>query len=156
DARVGLSDLGEHRLRDLDRPMHVFQVGEGSFPALASLDVLPGNLPEQVTSFVGRRGEVAELVDVVGKYRLVTLTGAGGGGTPRLAVQVAAELAGGFEAGVWLLELAPVGDPAAVADAVATALGVTPRAGSSVAESVALALSGREMLLVVDNCEHVL
>jgi hypothetical protein len=94
DAQMSLTDLGEHRLRDLDRPMHVFQVGPGSFPALRSLDRLPGNLPEQVTSFVGRQAEVAELVDVLGAHRLVTLTGAGGVGKTRLAVQVGAELAG--------------------------------------------------------------
>jgi predicted ATPase/class 3 adenylate cyclase len=156
DAGISLIDLGEHRLRDLDRPMHVFQVGGGSFPALRSLDRLPGNLPEQVTSFVGRQAEVAELVGLVGAHRLVTLTGAGGMGKTRLAVQVGAELAGGFGDGVWLVELAPVGDPAAVADAVATALGVTPQAGSSVADSIAVALSGRHMLVVLDNCEHVL
>jgi predicted ATPase len=99
---------------------------------------------------------VAELVGLVGAHRLVTLTGAGGVGKTRLALQVAAELASTFGDGVWLVELAPMGDPAAVADAVATALGVTPQAGSSVADSVAVALSGRQMLLVVDNCEHVL
>ncbi len=156
DAGLDLVDLGEHRLRDLDRPMHVFQVGGGSFAALASLDDVPGNLPEQPSSFVGRQAEVAELVGVVGARRLVTLTGAGGVGKTRLALQVGAELAGAFGEGVWLVELAPVGDPAAVADAVATALGVTPRAGSGVADSVAVALSGRHMLVVVDNCEHVL
>jgi hypothetical protein len=156
DAQLSLTDLGEHRLRDLDRPMHVFQVGAGSFPALGSLDRLPGNLPEQATSFVGRQSEMAELGGVVGGHRLVTLTGAGGVGKTRLAVQVGAELAGEFGDGVWLVELAPVGDPAAVADAMATALGVTPQAGSSVADSVAVASSGRQMLVVVDNCEHVL
>jgi predicted ATPase len=136
--------------------MHVFQVGAGSFPALGSLDRLPGNLPEQVTSFVGRQAEVTELIDVVGAHRLVTLTGPGGVGKTRLAVQVGAELAGALDDGVWLVELAPVGDPGAVADAVATALRVTPQAGSSVADSIAVALSGRQMLVVVDNCEHVL
>jgi predicted ATPase len=136
--------------------MHVFQVGAGSFPRLNSLDRLPGNLPEQMTSFVGRQREVAELVGLVGVHRLVTLTGTGGVGKTRLAVQVAAELAGDFDDGVWLVELAPVGDPASVPDAVATALGVTSRAGASVADSVAVALSGRPMLVVLDNCEHVL
>jgi class 3 adenylate cyclase len=125
DAQLRLTDLGEHRLRDLDRPMHVFQVGAGSFPALGSLDGRPGNLPGQVTSFVGRQAEVAELVGVVGAHRLVTLTGPGGVGKTRLALQVAAELAGAFGDGVWLVELAPVGDPGAAADALATALGVT-------------------------------
>jgi predicted ATPase/class 3 adenylate cyclase len=156
DAGLDLVDLGEHRLRDLDRPMRVFQVGEGSFAALASLDDVPGNLPEQATSFVGRQAEVAELTALVGAHRLVTLTGAGGVGKTRLAVQVAAELAGRFPDGVWLVELAPVGDPAAVADAVAAGLGVTLRVGSSVADSVAAALAGRDLLVVVDNCEHVL
>jgi class 3 adenylate cyclase len=156
DTQLNLTDLGEHRLRDLDRPMHVFQVGAGSYPALRSLDSLPGNLPEQATSFVGRQREVAELVEVVGAHRFVTLTGPGGVGKTRLALQVAAELVGEFGDGVWLVELAPVGDPAAVPDAVATVLGVTPRAGSSVADSIAVALSGRQMLVVVDNCEHVL
>jgi predicted ATPase/class 3 adenylate cyclase len=156
DGEFAFSDLGQHRLRDLDRPMHVFQAGGGSFPALGSLDRLPGNLPEQVTSFVGRQREVAELIGLVGAHRLVTLTGPGGVGKTRLAVQVAAELAVAFDDGVWLVELAPVGDPAAVAAAVATTLGVTPQAGSSVADSVAAALSGRQMLVVLDNCEHLL
>jgi predicted ATPase len=105
---------------------------------------------------VGRHAEAAELVGLVGAHRLVTLTGAGGEGKTRLAVEVAAALAGAFGDGVWLVELAPVGDPAAVANAVATALGVIARVGSSVADSVAVALSGRQMLVVVDNCEHVL
>jgi predicted ATPase len=156
DAGVSLVDLGEQRLRDLDRPMAVFQVGPGSFPSLRSLDSFLGNLPEQATSFVGRDTEMAELFALVGAHRLVTLTGVGGVGKTRLAVQVAAELVGDFPDGVWLVELGPVGDPAAVADALATALGVTPQAGSSVAESIAAALSGRRLLLVVDNCEHVL
>jgi predicted ATPase/class 3 adenylate cyclase len=160
DGQLSLTDLGERRLRDLDRPMHVFQVGaEGlpmEFPRLRTVDAAPGNLPVLSTSFVGRDVEVAELVGLVRAHRLVTLTGVGGVGKTRLAVQVAAELVGEFGDGVWLVELAPVGDPAAVADAVATALGVTSQAGWSVADRVAAALSGREMLVVVDNCEHVL
>jgi class 3 adenylate cyclase len=93
-ADVVLVDLGEHRLRDLDRPMRVFQLGGGGFPPLASLDAIPGNLPGQATSFIGREAEVAELVGLVGAHRLVTLTGVGGVGKTRLAVQVAAELVG--------------------------------------------------------------
>ena len=123
DAGGTLVDLGEQRLRDLDRPMQVFQVGAGAFPVLRSLNEIPGNLPRQVTSFVGRDGEVAELAGLVRSHDLVTLTGVGGVGKTRLAVQVAAELAGEFPDGVWLVELAPVGDPAAVAEAVATAWG---------------------------------
>jgi predicted ATPase len=95
-------------------------------------------------------------VELVHAHRLVTLTGVGGVGKTRLAVQVAAELVPDFPDGVWLVELAPVGDPAAVPDAVATALGVTPQAGLTVTASVAQALSGRRLLVVLDNCEHVL
>ena len=97
-----------------------------------------------------------ELGELVRAHRLVTLTGVGGVGKTRLAVQVAAELAAEFPDGVWLVELAPVGDPAAVPDAVAAVLGITPRPGSTVTDSVAGRLSGRRLLLVLDNCEHVL
>ncbi len=89
-------------------------------------------------------------------HRLVTLTGVGGVGKTRLAVQVAAELVPDFADGVWLVELAPVGDPAAVPDAVATVLGITQQPGQTVTESVAEALAGRRLLIVFDNCEHVL
>ena len=157
---VELVDLGEHRLRDLSGATRLFQVrAEGlavEFPRLQTLDAVPGNLPVQVTSFVGRDVEVKELTEQVRAHRLVTLTGVGGVGKTRLAVQVAAELAGEFPDGVWLVELAPVGDPAAVPDVVAAALGVTPQAGLTVTDSIAQALSGRRLLIVLDNCEHVL
>jgi predicted ATPase len=157
---VELVDLGEHRLRDLSGAIRLFQVRvEGlavEFPRLQTLDVVPGNLPVQVTSFVGRAVEVKELTEQVRAHRLVTLTGVGGVGKTRLAVQVAAELAGEFGDGVWLVELAPVGDPAAVPDVVAATLGVTPQAGLTVTDSLAQALSGGRLLLVLDNCEHVL
>jgi predicted ATPase len=157
---VGLVDLGEYRLRDLSGPTHLFQVcGEGlatRFPAPRTLDSVPGNLPVQFTSFVGRDMEVKELTDVVLGHRLVTLTGVGGVGKTRLALHVAAELAAGFRDGVWLIELAPVGDAGSVPDAVATALGITPQAGLSVTAAVAAALSSRRVLVVMDNCEHVL
>ena len=133
DGSVELIDLGEHRLRDLATLEHLFQVCApglvGEFPPLRTLDAVPGNLPVQSTSFVGRDAEVKELTELVRAHRLVTLTGVGGVGKTRLAVQVAAELVGEFPDGVWLVELAPVGDPAAVPDAVATVLGVTPQGG---------------------------
>ena len=113
---VDLVDLGERRLRDLSGVEHLFQVrAEGlrvEFPPLRTLDAVPGNLPVQTTSFVGRDVEVKELAELVRAHRLVTLTGVGGVGKTRLAVQVAAELVGEFPDGVWLVELAPVGDPA--------------------------------------------
>lgn len=115
-----------------------------------------GNLGVQPTSFVGREVEVKEVAELVRQHRLVTLTGVGGVGKTRLAIQVATELASEFDDGVWLVELGPVGDPRSVPDAVATALGVIVQAHMSVTASVAEALAGRRMLVVLDNCEHVL
>ena len=157
---VDLVDLGLRRLRDLSEAVQIFQVRAAGlrteFPPLKTVDLVPGNLPAQATSFIGRDSEVKELSELVGAHRLVTLTGVGGVGKTRLALQVAAEMTLRFADGVWLVELAPVGDPAAVPDAVASALGVTPQSGMTVSESLALALSGRRMLIVIDNCEHVL
>ena len=157
---VDLQDLGEHQLRDLAGAEHLFQVrGDGliaEFPRLRTANAVPGNLPMQATSFVGRDVEVEELVGVVRTHRLVTLTGVGGVGKTRLAVQVAAELVPDFGDGVWLAELAPVGDPAAVPDAVANSLGIIRQPGRTVTESVVESLAGRRLLVVVDNCEHVL
>ena len=157
---VDLVDLGPRRLRDLPTPIGVFQVrAEGlraEFPALRALDVSPGNLRAGVTSFIGREFEVGEVHAAVKAHRLVTLTGVGGVGKTRLALEVAGRLVDEFPDGVWFFELAAVSDAAAVPDAVAAVLGVTQQHGHSVAESVAAALQGRERLLVFDNCEHVL
>src|ERR1700758_5535927 len=157
---VDLVDLGPRRLRDLPTPVQVFQVqAEGlrtEFPSLRALDVGPGNLRPATTSFIGRASEVAELQAAVKAHRLVTLTGVGGVGKTRLALEVAARLADEYPDGVWLFELAAVADPAAVPDAVAAVLGITQQPGKTVSESVAAALEGRVRLLVFDNCEHVL
>ena len=157
---VDLLDLGEHRLRDLSGAEHLFQVrAEGlatNFPPLKTVNAVPGNLPRQTTSFVGRDIEVKELAELVRAHELVTMTGVGGVGKTRLAIQVAAELVADFPDGVWLTELAPVGDPSAVPDAVATALGITVQAGMTATESIAQALAGRRVLIVIDNCEHVI
>jgi predicted ATPase/class 3 adenylate cyclase len=156
EAEVSLIDLGEHRLRDLDRSMHIFQVGGGKFPPLRSLDVLPGNLPGQPTRFVGRVEELARIVAGLEQSRLVTLTGVGGVGKTRLALQVAAEVLPAFPDGAWVVELAGLIDARLVADTVATVLGVQVPAGGSVEDSLAEAFSAREMLVVLDNCEHVI
>jgi len=157
---VDVLDLGERRLRDLSGPQHLFQVVAPGlafeFAPLRTLDSIPGNLPVQATSFVGRDREVAEVAESVREHRLVTLSGVGGVGKTRLALQVAAELAAEFTDGVWLVELAEVGDPAAVPDAVAAALGLRPQPGMSITESVTQSLADRRALMVFDNCEHVL
>jgi predicted ATPase len=156
---VDLVDLGPRRLRDVPMPIGVFQVSapdlRTDFPPLRALDT-SGNLRAQTTSFIGRESEVAELQDALKAHRLVTLTGVGGVGKTRLALEVASRVAGEFPDGVWFFELAAVADPAAVPDAVAAVLGITQQPGKSVSESVAAALEGRVRLLVFDNCEHVL
>jgi predicted ATPase len=157
---VDLVDLGPRRLRDLPTAVGVFQVRAAGlrtdFPPLRALDASPGNLRAAVTSFIGRESEVAEVQAAVKAHRLVTLTGVGGVGKTRLAVEVAARLADEFPDGVWLFDLAAVADPAVVPDAVAAVLGIIQQPGKSVANSVAAALEGRVRLLVFDNCEHVL
>jgi predicted ATPase len=156
---VDLLDLGPRRLRDVPMPVGVFQVRaaglRAEFPALRALDTTPGNLRRATTSLIGRESEVAEIEAAVKAHRLVTLTGVGGVGKTRLAVEVAAHLADEFPDGVWVFELAAVTDPAAVPDAVAAVLGITQQPGNSVSESVASTLEGRSRLLVIDNCEHV-
>jgi predicted ATPase/class 3 adenylate cyclase len=157
---VDLVDLGEHRLRDLSRPERVFQVTasglDREFPRLVSLDAFPGNLPAQVTSFVGRRDEIAAVAQALGEGRLVTLTGAGGVGKTRLAIHVAAEVLPAFCDGAWLCELAAAGDPDAMVQVVAAALGVRARPEVPLDARVREVLRDRELLVVLDNCEHLL
>ena len=156
---VDLLDLGPRRLRDVPMPVGVFQVRAAGlpteFPPLRALDTTPGNLRPATTSLIGRESEVTDIEAVVRSHRLVTLTGVGGVGKTRLALEVAARLADEFPDGIWVFELAAVADPAAVPDAVAAALNVIQQPGKSVSESVADALEGRLRLLVLDNCEHV-
>jgi predicted ATPase len=156
---IDLMDLGSRRLRDVPTPVGVFQVRAPGlatdFPPLRALDAGPGNLRRATTSFIGRESEAGEVHAAVKAHRLVTLTGVGGVGKTRLALEVASRLADDFPDGVWFFELAAVADPAAVPDAVAAVLGITQQPGKSVAESVASALEGRVRLLVFDNCEHV-
>ena len=157
---VAFLDLGKHRLRDLSRAERVFQaVAPGlatEFPLLRSLDTLPGNLPLQLTSFVGRADELAAVARVLAESRLVTLTGVGGVGKTRLAMQVAAELLPQFADGAWLCELAAAADGVLMAHTVADAIGARQRDGRSMADSVVEFLRDRELLLVFDNCEHLL
>jgi predicted ATPase/class 3 adenylate cyclase len=157
---VELVDLGEHRLRDLAAGERVFQVSTPGlaveFPPLRSLDVLPGNLPRQVTTFVGREAEIASIAKLLRTSSLVTLTGVGGVGKTRLSLEVAAEVVPEFSGGAWCCEFAPVADPDAVWETVAAPLRVQPFPGRSLEESVLEYLSEKRLLLVLDNCEHLL
>ena len=113
-------------------------------------------LPAALTSFIGRGGPVREVAGLLEEYRLVTVTGPGGSGKTRLAGEVAKRVAGRFADGAWLVELAPVRDPAQVPAVVAAALGVREQPGVPVAEAVARVLARQQLLLVLDNCEHVI
>jgi predicted ATPase/class 3 adenylate cyclase len=160
DGSVELADLGEHRLRDLSMPERVFEVRapglSSGFPPLRSLDAFPGNLPRQLTSFVGRHQELAGMAKALEEWRLVTVTGTGGVGKTRLAVQVAAETLPRFGDGAWWCELAAASDGETMAQVVAAELGVSQRAGMSLPASVSEYLRPKELLLVLDNCEHLL
>jgi predicted ATPase/class 3 adenylate cyclase len=157
---ASLRDLGEHRLRDLVQPERVYQLLHADlpaeFPPPRSLDVYPHNLPLQLTSFVGRERELAEVARLLATTRLLTLTGAGGCGKTRLAVQAAADLVDGYADGAWLVELAPLADPDLVPQTVATALGVREQPGQPVLSTLLAALKPRRLLLALDNCEHLL
>jgi predicted ATPase/class 3 adenylate cyclase len=160
DGFVELVDLGEHRLRDLAVAERVFQVRApglvADFPPLGSLDAFPGNLPLQVTSFVGRAQELAALGEALQASRLVTLVGVGGVGKTRLALQVAAEQIALFPDGAWVCELAAADDRESMLQVVAAALGVRPRPGTSMEDSIVESLRPRRVLVVFDNCEHLL
>jgi predicted ATPase/class 3 adenylate cyclase len=151
-----LRNLGEHRLRDLGSPMPIWQLGTVEFPQLRSLDELPGNLPVQRTSFVGRADEVKALATLVGSQRLVTLTGPGGVGKSRLALQVGAEVAPEFRDGVWFVGLTALEEGALVAATVVNALGILERRGESPLETLCAWGRARHALVVLDNCEHLL
>ena len=156
---VDLMDLGPQRLRDVPNRITLYQLKapglRSDFPPLRTTDPTPGNLRRPVGRLIGRDSEVADVAADVRLHQVVTLTGVGGVGKTRLALEVASVLADEFPDGVWVFELASVADAAAVAAAVASVMGVTQQPGKTVSESVAAALDGRVRLLVIDNCEHV-
>ena len=149
-------DLGEHRLKDLSAPERVFQLGVERFPPLKSLRQT--NLPVPATQFLGRASELEEVVSLLRdeSVRLLTLTGPGGTGKTRLALQAAAEVAEDVPDGVWWVSLAPLRDPALALDAVAKALGVMEQPGVALEETLADSLAAKRALLLIDNAEHLL
>jgi predicted ATPase/class 3 adenylate cyclase len=157
--RASFLDLGQHRLRDLPGPVHLFQLVHPDlpvdFPALRSLQQ-PGNLPLQLTSFIGRQSDLSAVSGALREGRLVTLTGPGGVGKTRLAIEAATQSVHGYRDGCWLCELASAGDGESALQLVASTLGVSPRAALSVQESIVDFGRSKEMLIVLDNCEHVI
>ena len=159
-SEMELRDLGERRLKDLSRPERIFQLVvrdlPAEFPPLRSLEVLPNNLPAQVTTFVGRAREMAEAKRLLGTTRLLTLTGPGGTGKTRLSLQVAAEVLDQFPHGVWLVELATVSDATLVPETIANAVEIREERDRSSLDTLIGALRARQLLLVLDNCEHLI
>ncbi|MCC7207775.1 MAG: tetratricopeptide repeat protein [Anaerolineae bacterium] len=157
---AALLDLGEHRLRDLIRPERVYQlVSLGlpvDFPPIRSIDAFPNNLPVQLTSFIGREREKADVWQALSSARLLTLTGVGGTGKTRLALHLAADVLSSFPDGVWLAELAPLAGPDLVLQAVAGALKLRRTPGMPLLDLVTDYMRGKSLLLILDNCEHLI
>ena len=158
---VTLDDLGTHPLRDLPRPERVIQLCHpdlhNEFPPLRTANVVAAeNLPVQLSSFIGRKKEIGGIREALTGNRLVTLTGAGGAGKTRLAMQVAAEMASGFTDGVYYVDLAPITDPDVVPVATARALGLPDQPGQPTMDVLLRFIRERRMLILLDNCEHLL
>ena len=157
---ISLRDMKENLLKGWSTSEHLWQVVtpdlRHDFPSLSTLNIIPNNLPVQMTSFVGREGEIAEIKQLLDKTRLVTLTGSGGTGKTRLSLQVASEILDGFKDGVWLIELAPITDPELVPKTVANLLGIREEPARPIIATLLDWFSDKELLLILDNCEHLL
>jgi predicted ATPase/class 3 adenylate cyclase len=157
---VSLRDLGERRLKDLIRPEHIYQLVipdlPVEFPPLKTLDFYRHNLPVQLTSFIGREKEMEELKQSILTHRLVTLTGSGGTGKTRLALQVAADMLDQFPHGVWFVELAPLTDPDLIPTTILSAIGIPEQPGMTILQLLMDYLREKKIFLVLDNCEHLI
>ncbi len=156
---ASLRDMGEKRLKDLIRPEHIYQLLipnlPADFPPLKTLDVYRHNLPIQLTSFIGREKEIEQIAQSIREHRLVTLTGSGGTGKTRLSLQVAADLTEQFADGVWFVELAPVSDPELIPQIILSTFGISEQQGRTVLQSLTDYSREKNLLLVLDNCEHL-
>ncbi|MDE3076210.1 MAG: adenylate/guanylate cyclase domain-containing protein, partial [Chloroflexota bacterium] len=156
---ASIHDLGEHRLRDLSRAEHIFQLEPPGvatdFPPLTSLGLVPNNLPVQLTSFVGRENELAQVAGLLGDCRLVTLSGPGGSGKTRLALQAAGVIIERFAYGVFYVALDRIADPDMVMSAIAEVLGVRESGDRPLVDRLKGYLAGKDLLLVLDNFEQV-
>ena len=156
-----LNDLGTHPLRDLPRPERAVQLCHpdvsNDFPPLrVASAVAVQRFPTQLTSFVGREAQIDEVHQALGDKRLVTLTGAGGAGKTRLAIQIAGQISGEFRDGAWYVDLAPIADPDVVPAVLARALGLPDQPSGSAMDAIVRFVGDRQMLIVLDNCEHLL
>jgi predicted ATPase/class 3 adenylate cyclase len=153
---AAMTPLGSHRVRDVPDAIEIFQLGEGEFPALRTLSALPNNLPMVRDGFVGRELAVVEVAEALSDRRLVTLVGPGGAGKTRLALETAASMVSGFSDGVWFVELAAATSPGQVEALTAQALRIGERGAEALSTTLRNQLTSREVLLVIDNCEHLI
>jgi len=155
-----LSDLGEHRLKNLSQLENIFQLNApglpANFPPLPSLTTIPNNLPTQLTSFIGRDKEMAEIKNLLGSARLATLTGSGGTGKTRLSIEVGMQELASFPNGVWLLELAPLTDPEQIIPALAQIFGIQENRFTTLESMLMDYLRDKKTVLILDNCEHLI
>jgi len=154
-ARVRTVVVTERQSKAEEAPRPPLAAVAAEFPALRSREVCPNNLPSQLTSFIGREAQKAQVQALLESVRLVTLTGSGGCGKSRLALQVASEVLEAFPDGVWLVELASLTDLALVAKTTARVLGVKEQAGQPIRQTLLESLMGKRLLLLMDNCEHL-
>ena len=156
---VTISDMGRHRLKDLTRPEHVYQVNvtglENIFPPLESLDAVANNLPEQLTDFIGRQAELTEAENLLGETRLLTILAAGGTGKTRLAIQAAADLISDYPDGVYFIALADIDSSGDMIQMIAESLGLGLSSDDDVQTQLLTYLANRRQLLVLDNFEHL-
>jgi predicted ATPase/class 3 adenylate cyclase len=155
-----LRDMGERRLKDIVRPEHIYQVVApdllSEFPPLTTLETIQHNLPAQLTSFIGREGEIAEAREALASTRLLSFIGPGGTGKTRLSLQVAAEQIPAFKDGVWLIELAQLADATYILSTFASTFHLRENQGVPLIDTVTDYLRGKQSLLVLDNCEHLI